>query len=129
MPTLASLLPQFLSTFPEPRALPPSIKARNPFREPAIHAFAQRSADTFYADNQPHVALLGINPGLMGMGGTGVTFTAPMALSEICGIANDLPRGRPELSTQLVYGVVEALSAQWSSTAISFSAPSTPSSC
>ena len=43
------------------------------------------------------------------MGRTGVAFTDPVALSEICGITNDLPRGRPELSTQFVYRVVEAL--------------------
>ena len=109
MPTLASLLPQFLSTFPEPRALPPGIKAQNLFRELVVQALAQRSADTFYADNQPRVALLGVNPGRLGMGRTGVAFTDPVALSESCGIANNLPRGRPELSAQFVYRVVEAL--------------------
>ena len=109
MPNLAFSLPRFLNTCPQPNALPPGIEAQNPFREPAVQALAQRFADKFYADNQPRVALLGINPGRLGMGRTGVAFTDPVALSEICGIANDLPRGRPELSTQFVYRVVEAL--------------------
>ena len=109
MPSPALHLPYFLSSFAPPAALPPGIEARNPFGEPAVHALAQRFADKFYAADQPRVALLGINPGRLGMGRTGVAFTDPVALREICGIANDLPPGRPELSTQFVYRVVEAL--------------------
>ncbi|MDQ2795538.1 MAG: DUF4918 family protein [Bacteroidota bacterium] len=109
MPNLAAALPHFLSTFAQPDALPAGIEAHNPFREPAVQALAQQFAAKFYADDQPRVALLGINPGRLGMGRTGVAFTDPAALGEICGIANDLPRGRPELSTQFVYRVVEAL--------------------
>lgn len=109
MPDVATLLPRFLAEFPAPPALPPGIEAHNPFREPAVQALAQRFATKFYADEQPRVALLGINPGRLGMGRTGVAFTDPTALHELCGIANDLPRGRPELSTQFVYRVVEAL--------------------
>lgn len=114
MPNLAARLPHFLSTFPQPSGLPPGIEAQNPFCEPNVQALAQRFAGKFYADEQPYrvrprVALLGINPGRLGMGRTGVAFTDPVALSEICGIANDLPRGRPELSSQFVYRVVAAL--------------------
>nr|WP_277881403.1 uracil-DNA glycosylase family protein [Hymenobacter cyanobacteriorum] len=109
MPTVATRLPLFLANFPAPPALPPGIEAQNPFQEPAVQTLAQRFADKFYAANQSRVALLGINPGRLGMGRTGVAFTDPVALRDICGIANDLPRGRPELSTQFVYRVVEAL--------------------
>lgn len=109
MSSLAFRLPQFLSTFPQPFALPPGVEARNPFTGSAVQALAQRFADKFYADAPPRVALLGINPGRLGMGRTGVAFTDPVALREICGIANDLPPGRPELSTQFVYRVVAAL--------------------
>ena len=109
MTNLAFRLPQFLSAFPQPQALPPGIEAQNPFTAPEVQALAQRFADRFYADAPPRVALLGINPGRLGMGRTGVAFTDPVALSEICGIANNLPRGRPELSSQFVYRVVEAV--------------------
>ena len=109
MSTIAAHLPHFLADFPAPPVLPPGIEAQNPFREPAVRALAERFAAKFYVDNQTRVALLGINPGRLGMGRTGVAFTDPAALSEICGIANDLPRGRPELSTQFVYRVVAAL--------------------
>ena len=109
MPTIAARLPRFLAECPPPPTLPPGIEAHNPFGAPAVQALAQRFAAKFYAPEQPRVALLGINPGRLGMGRTGVAFTDPAALSEICGIANDLPRGRPELSTQFVYRVIAAL--------------------
>ena len=109
MSSIALRLPQFLSTFAQPPALPAGIAAHNPFRAPEVQALALRFAAKFYADEQPRVALLGINPGRLGMGRTGVAFTDPGALGDICGIANELPRGRPELSTQFVYRVVAAL--------------------
>ena len=109
MPDLAFRLPRFLSTFPQPQALPFGIEAQNPFLAPDVQALAQRFAAKFYAGGQARVALLGINPGRLGMGRTGVAFTDPTALRDLCGIANDLPRGRPELSTQFVYRVVAAL--------------------
>lgn len=74
-----------------------------------MHRLLSEFADKYYVDAAPRVAVLGINPGRFGMGRTGVAFTDPVALREICGIANDIPRGRPELSTQFVYRVVEAL--------------------
>ena len=109
MSHFADQLSRFLTEFPLPPALPGQVEAHSPFREPAVHRLLHEFASKFYADDVPRVALLGINPGRLGMGRTGVAFTDPVALREICGIANDLPRGRPELSTQFVYRVVEAL--------------------
>ena len=63
----------------------------------------------YYVDAPPRVAVLGINPGRLGMGRTGVAFTDPGALTEYCGIPHDLPRQRPELSTQFIYHVVNEL--------------------
>ncbi|MBJ6109389.1 DUF4918 family protein [Hymenobacter sp. BT523] len=109
MTTLADRLLHFLTTFPLPQALPAGVEAQSPFREASVRELLSRFAQKFYADNQPRVALLGINPGRLGMGRTGVAFTDPTALAEHCGIANDLPRGRPETSTQFVYKVVSAM--------------------
>ena len=109
MPVFADRLLHFLTAFPLPGPLPGGAQALSPLGEPAVYDLLSRFAYKFYADNRPRVAVLGINPGRLGMGRTGVAFTDPGALREICGIANDLPRGRPELSTQFVYRVVEAL--------------------
>ncbi|MBD2767864.1 DUF4918 family protein [Hymenobacter sp. BT664] len=106
MPSLAECLPHFLATFPLPAGLPDGVEAWSPFREPVVGSLLRQFAQKYYADNQSRVAVLGINPGRLGMGRTGVAFTDPAALTEFCGIHHDLPRQRPEPSTQFVYQVV-----------------------
>jgi hypothetical protein len=109
MPTFADRLLRFLTTFPLPADLPGGVEALSPFREPAVGDLLRQFAQKYYADNQPRVAMLGINPGRLGMGRTGVAFTDPTALREFCGIDHDLPRQRPEISTQFIYKVVAEL--------------------
>ncbi|MBH8569510.1 DUF4918 family protein [Microvirga sp. STS02] len=109
MPSFADQLLQFLRTFPLPTALPAGVVAQSPFREPAVFDLLSQFAHKFYPDAPPRVALLGINPGRLGMGRTGVAFTDPTALSEFCGIEHDLPRQRPETSTQFVYKVINEM--------------------
>jgi hypothetical protein len=106
MPHFADQLLHFLRTFPLPAKLPAGIEARSPFREPEVYSLLSEFAHTFYPDAPPRMAVLGINPGRLGMGRTGVAFTDPTALAEFCGIQNDLPRQRPETSTQFVYKVI-----------------------
>ena len=64
--------------------------------------------DKFFHDDEKRVLVLGINPGRFGAGITGVTFTDPVALADMCGIANDLPRRR-ELSSVFIYDVIARL--------------------
>lgn len=109
MPVFADRLLHFLTAFPLPGPLPGGAQALSPFGEPAVYDLLSQFACKFYADNRPRVAVLGINPGRLGMGRTGVAFTDPGALAEFCGIAHDLPRQRPEISTQFIYRVVEAM--------------------
>ena len=109
MPSLATSLPRLLRTFPLPTALPAGVEAQSPFREPAVFDLLNQFAHKFYSDAVPRVAVLGINPGRLGMGRTGVAFTDPTALTDFCGIEHDLPRQRPETSTQFVYKVISAM--------------------
>ena len=106
MSLFAARLLDFLCPFPLPRELPPGVAARSPFREPAVRDLLSRFAHAFYPDGPARVAVLGINPGRLGMGRTGVAFTDPGALTEYCGLAHDLPRQRPETSTRFVYKVI-----------------------
>ncbi|MCB2410473.1 uracil-DNA glycosylase family protein [Hymenobacter lucidus] len=108
MPTFADRLLRFLTTFPLPAALPDEAVALSPYHEATPRELFTRFARQYYADNQPRVALLGINPGRLGNGRTGVAFTDPVALADACGIANELPRRR-ELSSQFVYEVIAAM--------------------
>ncbi|GAB2869448.1 uracil-DNA glycosylase family protein [Hymenobacter ruber] len=109
MASFADQLLQFLRTFPLPAPLPNGVIAQSPFREPAVYELLSQFAHKFYTAASPRVAVLGINPGRLGMGRTGVAFTDPTALTEFCGIEHDLPRQRPETSTQFVYKVIEAM--------------------
>ena len=109
MSTFADRLLRFLTQFPLAPALPDGVQAENPYREPpAAHLITQFAAK-FYADNVPRVAILGINPGRLGGGRTGIAFTDPGALTEFCGIAHRLPKKAPELSSKFVYQVINEL--------------------
>ncbi|WP_375418813.1 uracil-DNA glycosylase family protein [uncultured Hymenobacter sp.] len=106
----ADRLLRFLTEFPlPPSPLPNAVQAESPYREPAAAALLTQFAQKYYADDQPRVAVLGINPGRLGGGRTGIAFTDPGALTEFCGIAHALPRQAPELSSTFVYQVVTEL--------------------
>ncbi|OGX88908.1 uracil-DNA glycosylase family protein [Hymenobacter glacialis] len=109
MSAFATQLLKFLSSFPLPLGLPAGVAAASPFREPAVQELLAQFAHQYYVEAPPRVAVLGINPGRLGMGRTGVAFTDPTALAEHCGIGHDLPRQRPELSSQFIYAVVNEM--------------------
>ncbi|RYU83217.1 uracil-DNA glycosylase family protein [Hymenobacter persicinus] len=109
MSSFADRLLRFLTEFPLPAApLPDGVQAVSPYREPGPRELLTEFAHRYYAGAQPRVALLGINPGRLGNGRTGVAFTDPVALAQDCGIANELPQNR-EISSQFVYQVIAAM--------------------
>jgi len=105
--TFADRLLHFLTSFPLPATLPEEVEAISPYQQPTPVALLTQFTERYYADNQSRVALLGINPGRLGNGRTGVAFTDPMALAA-WGIDNDLPRRR-EPSSEFVQEVVLAM--------------------
>ncbi|RTQ51750.1 DUF4918 family protein [Hymenobacter gummosus] len=107
-PTFADGLLALLTGFPAAPPLPDGVEALNPYQAEPARDLLTRFARHYYADAQPRVALLGINPGRFGAGSTGVAFTDPAALALHCGIENELPR-RAELSSQFVYQLIYAL--------------------
>ena len=68
-------------------ALPPGIRVMNPFREnPEIVPIAEAFYRKFYNDTRPRRLILGINPGRLGAGATGIPFTDTKRLAEVCGL-------------------------------------------
>ncbi len=61
----------------------------------------------FYNDQRERTLLIGINPGRLGAGVTGVNFTAPRQLSRYCGIPHSF-KDQTELSAEFIYAVIEA---------------------
>ncbi len=87
--------------------LPGGVELMNPFDDKIATEVAARFYQRYYNDTSPRVILFGINPGRFGAGVTGVPFTDPIRLQEVCGITNDFEK-KPELSSEFVYEVVNA---------------------
>ena len=100
----ARILQFYTSRVPPP--VPAGIDVMNPYTDARICRHVREFMGQYFDDNEPRVLVFGINPGRFGAGITGVTFTDPVALADICGIANDLPRRR-ELSSIFIYDFIE----------------------
>jgi len=110
MPYFPDRLLKLLSAFPlPPLPLPGMVEVRNAFQEPAVRTILKTFANRYYAGENQRVGIFGINPGRFGGGRTGVAFTDPVALTDICGIAHELPKQRRELSSEFVYEFIAAL--------------------
>ncbi len=88
--------------------LPPGIRILNPFREhPEINRISGAFYRKFYSDDYPRTLILGINPGRLGAGATGIPFTDTKRLAEPCGIAlDDFQTHEP--SSVFIYKMIEA---------------------
>jgi hypothetical protein len=88
--------------------LPAGIAVMNPFREnPLVLDVANAFYQKFFADNHERHLILGINPGRLGAGATGIPFTDPKRLASNCGI--EIPGIQThEPSSVFVYKVIDA---------------------
>lgn len=88
--------------------LPPGIHIMNPFRESAqIVDIMRQFYKKFYDDTRPRRLILGINPGRLGAGATGVPFSDTKRLAAYCGITvNGFQTHEP--SSVFVYDVINA---------------------
>jgi hypothetical protein len=87
MTTFAKKVIQFNKQLSFTEKLPNGIRIMNPFRDnPEIISIAEVFYDKFYNDNRKRKLILGINPGRLGAGATGIPFTDTKRLHEICDI-------------------------------------------
>lgn len=66
--------------------LPENVAVLNPFKNPDIFDIASAFYNKYYNDYNKRKLILGINPGRLGAGTTGIPFTDPIRLTEQCGI-------------------------------------------
>lgn len=88
--------------------LPEHIDVLNPFigeHAETIWPVVERFYQTFYADDQSRQLILGINPGRLGAGSTGLPFTDTKRLNDDCGIPFT-PFKTHEPSSVFVYDVI-----------------------
>lgn len=92
------------------RQLPDGIQAMNPFQgsnEREIRRIAEQFYKRFYDSTIPRRMILGINPGRLGAGSTGIPFTDTKRLAAYAGI-DDLDFSTHEPSSVFVYEMIEA---------------------
>lgn len=106
MRTLATNLITFYKKLKAPAPLPEGVEVLHPQQDRQVMAITQEFFLRFYNDHQPRQLLIGINPGRLGAGITGINFTGPRQLRENCGIEHPFGNGS-ELSAEFIYQVIE----------------------
>jgi hypothetical protein len=97
----------FLRTFRRDLpSLPKGIGYLNPYRSDDVMSWSDAFYRKYFSDTNKRILILGINPGRFGGGQTGIPFTDPVVLEEVCGINNDLPK-RKELSSTFIYEFID----------------------
>jgi len=87
--------------------LPKGVVVMNPFRDEYAFSLCSAFYQKYYNDANKRHIILGINPGRLGGGLTGIPFTDPVKLEELCGIKNTLEK-KAELSADYIYLMIKA---------------------
>lgn len=107
MTTFANRVIQFNKELSFSEKLPNGIRIMNPFKDnKEVIPITKIFYNKFYNDNQKRKLILGINPGRLGAGATGIPFTDTKRLSEMCGIQIESVTTH-EPSSVFVYELIE----------------------
>jgi len=104
---LANNIIRFFKDLQLTAPVPRGISVMNPYKVAATLQLVKAFYSKYYTDAETRTLILGINPGRFGAGTTGISFTDPIRLEKICGIANGLLK-KPELSSDFFYRMIEA---------------------
>ncbi|MDC6350365.1 SMUG2 DNA glycosylase family protein [Zeaxanthinibacter sp. PT1] len=108
MQTFADGVNRYNNSLDPDVSLPRGIRVMNPFKEnPEIREIAGKFYRKFYNDAEERELILGINPGRLGAGATGIPFTDTKRLASDCGIQIDSFNSH-EPSSVFVYEVIRA---------------------
>jgi hypothetical protein len=98
----------FIQTLSFSEKLPSGISILNPFKDnKEVLSIAENFYRKFYNDANERHLILGINPGRLGAGATGIPFTDTKRLASHCGIQLQGPQTH-EPSSVFVYNVIDA---------------------
>ncbi len=87
--------------------LPTGIEVMHPFQDNNTLKACSQFYNKYYADNFQRHIIIGINPGRFGGGITGIPFTDPIRLLQVCGITNEWIK-KQELSSIYMYDMMQA---------------------
>ena len=98
---------RFNNELPGTLPLTPGVEVMNPFQNQDIRCISELFYQKYYADNKLRKLILGINPGRLGAGLTGIPFTDPPKLEQQCQIPNSLNKAT-EPSAGFIYDMIAA---------------------
>lgn len=104
---LADQILNFLESLHIPSSLPRGVNVMNPYQEPSVMALCKQFYYKYYDDTFSRRMIIGINPGRLGGGLTGIPFTDPIHLQKFCAIENTLLK-KSELSSTFIYEMILA---------------------
>ena len=107
MKSFAKSLMAYYEGLNPPKNLPGDVVVMNPYQNKDTFAVASQFYDKYYNDSHERYICFGINPGRFGAGVTGVPFTDPVRLEEVCGITNTFDK-KAELSSRFIYDMIQA---------------------
>lgn len=105
--TLDKQILDFYFSMPEDLRLPDGVETIYPYNDSQTQNVMKFFYNKYYADSLPRGFVLGINPGRLGSGITGVGFTDALCLERFCEIPNDFDK-RAETSATFIYEVIQA---------------------
>ncbi len=98
----------FLTSLENYPNVPKGIEVLNPYVSKEVVSIITAFYNKYYSDNKPRKLLIGINPGRLGAGLTGIPFTDPQRLKSHCAIENSFDP-KPELSSRFIYDVIDKM--------------------
>ncbi|MAE07425.1 MAG: DUF4918 domain-containing protein [Bacteroidetes bacterium] len=88
--------------------LPEGISVLNPYGSDEVMNVCWQFYNKYYNDNDGRIFIVGINPGRLGAGITGIPFTDPVRLENECGIKNNFDK-RGEISSDFIYRLITSM--------------------
>lgn len=105
--TFAKQILDFYFSLTKTPPLPKGVEAIYPFDIAQTKEVMQTFFNKYYNDSKPRTYLIGINPGRLGSGVTGIGFTDAYHLEKYCDIPNSFDK-RVEISAAFMFEVIEA---------------------
>jgi hypothetical protein len=105
--TFSEQILDFYFSIPKSLPLPNGVEIIYPFDNEETKRVMQTFFNKYYGDNKPRTYLIGINPGRLGSGITGIGFADAYHLEEYCNIPNSFDK-RVEISAAFMFEVMEA---------------------
>ena len=105
--TFAKQILDFYFSLTSNPPLPKGVEAIYPFDNAQTKEVMHTFFNKYYNDTKPRTYLIGINPGRLGSGVTGIGFTDAYHLEKYCDIPNSFDK-RMEISAAFMFEVIEA---------------------